>query len=129
MQAVHLSPGGMILFSEVPVPESIRTELIEDGAEIVEDVSLPGIPERGGHICVSVADPKRFQVFDTRDEARAQGFEPLERPYGLKSSEKEWQSFLSGRKEWLAIASRTDETDTDEAWDSIMASLRRPDYP
>jgi hypothetical protein len=129
MQAVHLRPGEMIQFSTIPVPESIRAELIEDGAEIIEDVTFPGIPERGGHICVSVDDPKRFQVFDTREEARAQGFEPLEVPYGLKSSEKQWRSFLKGSKEMKAIASQTDETDTDEAWDSIMANLRRPDYP
>ncbi len=29
----------------------------------------------------------------------------------------------------MAIASQTDETDTDEAWDSIMANLTRPNYP
>ena len=129
MQAVHLDPGGMIQFSTIPIPASIRAELIEGGAEIIEDVTFPGIPERGGHLCQSVEDPKRFQVFATREEARARGFKPLNVPYGLKSSEQQWRSFLDGSKKLMAIASRTDETETDEMWDEIMANLRRPDYP
>ena len=129
MQAVHMRPGGMILFSTIPVPDPIRAELEADGAEIVEDVSLPEVPERGGHLCVSVDDPKRYQVFATRDEARALGYKPLGVPYGVIPSEKRWKSFLERTKKTMAIASRTDETDTDEAWDSIMANLRRPDYP
>ena len=127
MQAVHLSPGGMILFSAIPIPAPIRAELEEDGAEIIEDVPIPEIPERGGHLCVSVDDPKRFHVFATRDEARALGYKPLGVPYGVIPSEKRWRSFLKGSKELLTIASKTDETDTDEGWDSVMANLRRPD--
>ena len=131
MQIVHLNPGGMIMFSAIPVPDDLRADLEADGAEIVEDVTFPGIPDQGGHLCVSLADPKRFQVFPTREEARAAGFEPLNRPYGLKTSEKQWRSYLKGLKEMIASLSRFDgeDTTTDEEWDSIMANLRRPDYP
>jgi hypothetical protein len=117
----------MILFSEWPVTGPVRDELEAQGAEIVEDVSLPEVPERGGHLCVSVADPKRFLVFDRREEARASGYEPLGRPYGVIPSEKQWKSFLTERGALRAIASRTDESDTDATWDGIMASLRRPE--
>ena len=127
MQAVHMSPGGMILFSAVPIPDPIRAELEAEGASIVEDVTIPEIPERGGYLCVAVDDPKRFLVVQNRDDAKALGYVPIKRPYGVIPSEKNWKSFLSGRKVLMAIASQTDETDTDEIWDSIMANLRRPD--
>jgi hypothetical protein len=129
MQAVYMKPGKMIQFSTVPVSEAIRAELEGEGAEIVEGVTVPEIPERGGYLCVAVGDPKCFQVFPDKEQARARGFEPTGGPYGVKRSEKDWKSFLKGSKELLAIASQTDETDTDEAWDSVMANLRRPDYP
>jgi hypothetical protein len=119
----------MILFSAVPIPDPIRAELEADGAEIVEDVPIPEIPDRGGYLSVAVDDPKRYQVFEDKDQARAQGYEPTGSPYGVIPSVRRWDSYLKGLRGFRAIASRTDETDTDEAWDSIMASLRRPDYP
>ena len=127
MQAVHMSPGGMILFSAVPIPDPIRAELEADGAEIVEGIPIPEVPDRGGYLCVAVDDPKRYQVFENKDQARAQGYEPTGSPYGVIPSEKRWASYMKGWKSLRAIASRTDETDTDEAWDSVMANLRRPD--
>jgi hypothetical protein len=127
MQAVHMSPGGMILFSTIPVPKAIRAELEADGAEIVEGVPIPEIPDRGGYLCVALDDPKRYLVFQDKEEARGQGYMPTGSPYGVIPSEKRWNSYMKGWKSLRAIASRTDETDTDEAWDSVMANLRRPD--
>jgi hypothetical protein len=128
MQAARLNRDGMILFSEVPIPGPIRAELEgEHGAVILDDVSIPEIPERGGFLCVAVDDPKRFIVVERKDQAAALGCVPLGKPYGVIHSEKNWKSFLSGLKGLMAIASRTDETDTDEGWDSVMANLTRAD--
>jgi hypothetical protein len=130
MQAVLTEPGGMILFSAVPISDPIRAELEADGSVIVEGVAVPEIPERGGYLCIAVDDPKRYLVFEDKDQARAQGYEPTGSPYGLIPSEKRWKSYLKGLKELLAIASQTDETDDDdELWESVMANLRRPEYP
>jgi hypothetical protein len=128
MQAAQLHGDGMILFSEVPITGQIRAELEgEYGAVILDDVAIPEIPERGGYLCVSLEDPKRFVVVERKDQAAALGCVPVGKPYGVIPSEKNWKSYLSELKALMAIASRTDETDTDEAWDSVMANLRRPD--
>jgi hypothetical protein len=128
MQAVRLNRDGMILFSTISIPEAIRAELVADHeAVILDDVTPPEIPERGGYLCVSVDDPKHFVVVELRDQAKALGCLPTGKPYGVIHSVKAWKKFLSTLNGFMAIASRTDETDTDEAWDSVMANLRRVD--
>ncbi len=128
MQAARLNGDGMILFSTEPIPDSIRAELARDhDAVILEDVSPPEIPERGGYLCVAIDDPNRFVVVERKEQAEALGCVPTGKPYGVIPSEKQWKSFLKTAKVFLAIASKTDETDTDEAWDSVMANIRRAD--
>jgi hypothetical protein len=126
MQAARFNGDGMILFSTEPIPEAIRAELERDhDAVILEDVSLGEVPERGGYLCVAVDDPTRFVVVEHKEEAQAFGCVPTGKPYGFIRHGKDWGRYLSIAKEFLAIASRTDETDTDEAWDSVMANITR----
>jgi hypothetical protein len=118
----------MILFSTEPIPSSIRAELERDhDAVILDNVSLGEVPERGGYLCVAVDDPNRFIVVERKEQAQALGYEPIGKPYGFIREEKGWERFLAISKEFLAISLKTDETDTDEAWDSVMANLRRAD--
>jgi hypothetical protein len=115
MRALKFEHFGMLLFSEVPIPEAIEAELLDRfGGKILDGVTLDECPDIqptpqdkdkvDAILCVSRSDSDHFEVIPYRDQAEALGFKPVELSYNVMRSEEGWEIFLSTMKSLTANA-------------------------